>query len=277
MSDLSPEAARLLADARAQAPHLDRRAHKRVKQAVLLSVAAPSAAAAASKPLASFVASTAGKVVVGVAAAVVGASATLGVMPLLSSPRGESVAPSGRVRVSEPSEHTVTNTLQLSEPEPTPPSRNLPSPREEKVAPSAGSGQATGRVKASAPSEHTVTETPELSAPKETRERTITDPPEAGPREPRAEEAALREELTLLHAAMAQHDAQQWSAALSTLSTYDARFPAGTLATEARALRVLVLCELARDDEAKVLAGELRQAAPDSPAVRRLTKSCAGP
>ncbi|MBE2253599.1 MAG: hypothetical protein IAE78_28985 [Myxococcus sp.] len=88
MKDLSHDAEALLKAARAQRSPLDRRRREAVKQAVLVTVGATATGAAAAaelagaaKPLASAWFSTAaGKVVVGLGAALVGSTATVGVV-----------------------------------------------------------------------------------------------------------------------------------------------------------------------------------------------------
>jgi hypothetical protein len=90
-------------------------------------------------------------------------------------------------------------------------------------------------------------------------------------------EDEIRRELTLLRRALAEHDAHRELEALELLDLYDATFAAGQLSVEASSLRVLTLCSLARNDEAARVARQLRTSAPESPAVRRLTSSCAPP
>jgi hypothetical protein len=94
---------------------------------------------------------------------------------------------------------------------------------------------------------------------------------------PAGRATGVREELELLGKAMAWHEADDEARALAVLDEYDSAFPAGELVGEAGALRVFALCALGRSDEARRVAQRVRASTPDSPAVRRMSGSCAGP
>jgi hypothetical protein len=87
--------------------------------------------------------------------------------------------------------------------------------------------------------------------------------------------APLRDELTVLRLAKAQHDAGTFAAALASLDEYDTRFPAGVMAVESQVLRVLTLCELGRQPDARAVLVALHRKSSRSPAVTRLKTSCA--
>jgi hypothetical protein len=87
--------------------------------------------------------------------------------------------------------------------------------------------------------------------------------------------APLRDELSVLRLAKAQHDAGDFAAALASLDAYDTRFPDGVMAVESQVLRVLTLCELGRKPDARAVLTALQRKTPKSPAVTRLKTSCA--
>lgn len=74
---------------------------------------------------------------------------------------------------------------------------------------------------------------------------------------------------------MTHHDAGNDAAAITSLEEYQTRFPAGVMLVEARVLRVLVLCRLERKAEATTVLRELQRSTPTSPALQRLSSSCA--
>jgi hypothetical protein len=63
--------------------------------------------------------------------------------------------------------------------------------------------------------------------------------------------------------------------ALELLDEHQLLFPAGQLMPEARAARVLALCDLGRADQARAAADDLRRAHPRSPLLPRIERSCA--
>jgi TolA-binding protein len=97
----------------------------------------------------------------------------------------------------------------------------------------------------------------------------------ASGRPPPEPAAPLRDELTVLRQAKAQHDAGDFAAALTSLDAYDTRFPGGVMAVESQVLRVLTLCELGRQPDARAVLVALQRKTPKSPAVTRLKTSCA--
>ena len=106
-------------------------------------------------------------------------------------------------------------------------------------------------------------------------------PPEPPPVAPPAAEPApvegpgLAAELSLIRAAddaLAMHYPGR---ALALVDNHAARFPDGQLAQERDSLRVLTLCELGRDDDARTAARAFFAHWPGSPHGARLRASCA--
>jgi hypothetical protein len=157
--------------------------------------------------------------------------------PASTRPRERTTTSLGRARISSP----IAPTNSVPEELPRPPSPALPPPAP--VGPSAASA---AQVPTSAPSE--------LAPP------TAPSPTPPSAREPAAalsasdlavETSMLGEALTLLRR---QHDA---SGALGVLDAYEARFPRGTLHREASVARVDALLLLGRDADALGVLREL--------------------
>lgn len=74
---------------------------------------------------------------------------------------------------------------------------------------------------------------------------------------------------------MTHHDSGNAAAALTNLDDYQARFPNGVMQVEAQVLRVLVLCDLGRKADATTVLRFLQRTTPTSPALERLSSSCA--
>ena len=94
-------------------------------------------------------------------------------------------------------------------------------------------------------------------------------------RTPAAGADALAGELELLHAAQAAWRAGDPGRALSLLSEHRRRHPRSALALERDALRVLSLCELGEQAEARRLGRAWLAAAPRSPLRASIEQSCA--
>jgi hypothetical protein len=271
MSDLSPKAAALLAKARRAPVDMAPSAKARMRYAVLAGASLPSAAAGA------LFSGAAAKVVLGVAAVAVGASSTLVAARAMNH---ASHAPMHQVAVVSP------RPSPLAPPAP-PPVAPAPVEVVEELAPPAA--EEVARVAPPPPVVHEarpraprVVEAPPPLPPapvaEPVAEETPAVPPRATVHEAMADDgSSLREELDLLHQALAHAKAKEWAPALETLDQYRGRFPHGTLADEGDALRVLALCGVGRDGDALGLYGELRARAPATIALKRLEHSCVDP
>jgi hypothetical protein len=114
-----------------------------------------------------------------------------------------------------------------------------------------------------------------------------TTPPALGVSEARSEQKpavpaptsaaapSLAEEVRLLESAQRELAAGRASSALGLLDEHARRFHAGSLAEERAAARVLALCQLGRNAEAKQAASAFVVAFPRSPLLPRLSSSCA--
>lgn len=87
---------------------------------------------------------------------------------------------------------------------------------------------------------------------------------------------SLSQEIALLRSARAALDRRDAARALALLDQHRALYPLGTLQQEQLVTRVLALCVLGRDSEARAAARELKRAAPRSPHLARIRASCAG-
>jgi len=302
MSDMSRRATQVLDEARASQPKLDRRRRERVRNAVVVSVAATAATAAsgaqAAGPLAGWLTTTTGKLIVGVAAALVGSGATVGVMMA----RRAAVAPIpvatpalGRANGLSPVPGAVEAAV-TPRPAPEPIAAVAPeAPPEALAQPEVAMALPTvSPVVVRAPKKPAelvgALAAPVVSAVSASRDEPAQTPPvpAATPvaplgaaststnRVPAAEAAKpLRDELTVLRLAMTHHESGNELAALATLDEYDGRFPKGVMVVEAQVLRVLALCQLGRTPEASAVLRALELATPASPAVQRLKTSCA--
>jgi hypothetical protein len=221
------------------------------------------------------------KIVVGVAAAAIGATAVRGAFAL----RAPSVI--SRAAVTAP----VAAMGRAVLPE-------LPEPPQPAPAQVAEATEPTARVRhrsehVHAPAEHIASSREDAPVPARSDvplatppvppqiprplPRAAAQPATAAPADPKAPVPGptVTEELAILDRALARTEASRWSDALDELGVYDARFPAGALRVEAGGLKVLALCGLGRTDDAVALARMLRATSPSSPAVRRLQHSCA--
>ena len=88
-------------------------------------------------------------------------------------------------------------------------------------------------------------------------------------------EAALRDELELLHAAQAAWRAGDAPRALTLTAEHERRHPHSALGLERDALRVLALCDAGKPQEAKRLARSWLARAPSSPLRASIEASCA--
>jgi hypothetical protein len=98
---------------------------------------------------------------------------------------------------------------------------------------------------------------------------------ESVPAQPSGQEDSLARETSLLRSARTALDAGDADRALALLARHAQLFPAGVLAEERLATRVLALCALGRVSEARETAGELESLAPASPHLTRVRSSCA--
>jgi len=298
MTDLSRRARQVLDDARASQPKLDSRRRERVRSAVVMSVAATAAAAASgaqAAPLASWLTTTAGKLIVGVSAAIVGSGATVGVILV----RRAAIAPVAVMpartiqRVQADAPRLVQAVDEPAPPEPRPAVPATPAPIVPPIVTPSPVASAlptvTPDVRPQKSSARALVDRLTSPAPVATRpdEVEATPPVPAAPsavpliagasnraQAPEAEKP-LRDELTLLRLAMTHHDSGNDVGALSSLDEYQARFPKGVMLVEAQVLRVLALCQLGRTSEAQKVLRALELATPASPAVQRLKTSCA--
>jgi hypothetical protein len=87
----------------------------------------------------------------------------------------------------------------------------------------------------------------------------------------------LAHELALLRTARAALDRGAAADALAALDLHTVRYPTGILRQERLLTRVLALCALGRQPEARASAQQLATIAPSSPHLARLRTSCAPP
>jgi hypothetical protein len=93
---------------------------------------------------------------------------------------------------------------------------------------------------------------------------------------PPAADPSLAQEAALLEAAQRAFRDGHPQAALPLLDEHDQRFPSGALRPESLAARVMVLCRLDRQREAKQAAAAFFKEAPASPLAPQVRASCAG-
>ncbi len=86
----------------------------------------------------------------------------------------------------------------------------------------------------------------------------------------------LGREVALLHDAQAAWRGGRSSEALRLLDEHRSTFPRSALAYERDALRVLTLCSLGRDEQARRVGARLLERAGSSPWRRAVEQSCAG-
>ena len=86
---------------------------------------------------------------------------------------------------------------------------------------------------------------------------------------------AISQEMRLLEVAQRELSAQRASAALVSLQEHARRFPSGALSQEREAVRILALCQLGRQSEARRAAKVFLRSAGASPLVPRIRESCA--
>ncbi|UJR85446.1 hypothetical protein [Sandaracinus amylolyticus] len=111
-------------------------------------------------------------------------------------------------------------------------------------------------------------------------EEQVVDAPEA-PRRARRRAAAtsssedLAEELELLHSAQRAWRAGDGARTLALVSEHEDRFARSQMAPERTALRILALCDVGREAEARRLATRFLRTARQSPLRRSVEESCA--
>jgi hypothetical protein len=98
----------------------------------------------------------------------------------------------------------------------------------------------------------------------------------AVPRRPSKSNSALRlqDEAALLAEVQGALRSGQAATALSKLESYDHRFPAGMLRSEADAARVFALCAAGRSEKARTFAGRFVQRYPNAPVTARVQAAC---
>jgi hypothetical protein len=89
--------------------------------------------------------------------------------------------------------------------------------------------------------------------------------------------SSVAEEADLLRRADRTLKANDPQGALALLDRHAAQFPHGVLVEERDAERVVVLCALARVDDARALAAAFLRDRPRSPLAERVRASCATP
>ncbi len=87
---------------------------------------------------------------------------------------------------------------------------------------------------------------------------------------------SLSQEIALLRGARAALERRDAAEALVLLDRHKTLYPLGTLKQEQLVTRVLALCVLGRDLEARAVAREFMRVAPASPHLARIRASCAG-
>lgn len=98
----------------------------------------------------------------------------------------------------------------------------------------------------------------------------------AAPSRPAKSSAAprLKEEAALLAEVQGALRGGQAQAALAKLESYDKRFPAGMLRSEADAARVFALCAAGRVERARAAAARFVQRYPSAPVTARVQAAC---
>ena len=84
----------------------------------------------------------------------------------------------------------------------------------------------------------------------------------------------LQDEAALLAEVQGALRKGQAAVALSKLESYDKRFPAGMLRSEADAARVFALCSAGRVDKARAAAARFVQRYPNAPVTARVQAAC---
>jgi len=130
---------------------------------------------------------------------------------------------------------------------------------------------------ASAPMRATVTYPQRGAAPSLTAGAPDQAPSSAPVAPPVLRAASVADEADLLRRADLALKANDPEGALSLLDRHAAQFPHGVLIEERDAERVVVLCALARVDDARALAATFLRERPRSPLAVRVRASCAAP
>jgi hypothetical protein len=103
----------------------------------------------------------------------------------------------------------------------------------------------------------------------------VEAPPVTPSRPSRANSALrLQDEAALLAEVQGSLRSGQAAAALSKLESYDKRFPAGMLRSEADAARVFALCAAGRVEKARTAAARFVQRYPNAPVTARVQSAC---
>ncbi|AKF11139.1 hypothetical protein DB32_008288 [Sandaracinus amylolyticus] len=133
------------------------------------------------------------------------------------------------------------------------------------------------------PPEHAVIEEVPVEAPPQeiaAAEAPVVDEPEAPRRARRRASASsssedLAEELELLHSAQRAWRSGDGARTLALVSEHEDRFARSQMAPERTALRILALCDVGREAEARRLATRFLRTARQSPLRRSVEESCA--
>jgi hypothetical protein len=123
-------------------------------------------------------------------------------------------------------------------------------------------------VAAPAPRPTSAAPEPEVAAPVEAQAPASKAPAKA------PASLRLQDEAALLAEVQGALRSGQGSVALSKLESYDRRFPAGMLRSEADAARVFALCSAGRVEKARAAAARFVQRYPNAPATPRVQAAC---
>lgn len=238
MSDLSPQARRLLDGARRATQVAPPGARSRMRRSVLAATSLGAAAAAAS---------TTKLAIVALVSAAVGAGATLAITKVAAAATSTRSVPAQQL--------APPNEAPMTAPPRVPPAEPVAQPRPPEAV----------RLPVAAPRRHESPPAP--SAPPE------PSAPSEVPTTPSIDRS-LEAELVAVNELLEFVDASRWPEAERALERYESQFPDGTLQTEARALEVLLRCGKNELDEARRLQAWLEKERPLNPAVRRLKTSC---
>lgn len=255
MNGLSSEARALVNQVRAHVSAPSRGQRLRVRHAVLASVGMSTIAAGAVSASGSVLK----LVITGVLWAVVGAGATAGVMRLKQSPSQRPVSVS----------KVAQRTPEL--------------PREAAIASAASTAIGSAAPEGSVEGPHHTNRRFKMPSARKnvSNEQVAPHPrlttPDVIPIDPLPTQRiagvnsdSLGAEVYAMQAVMNAVEAQRWSDAEASLDAYRRDFPHGALGVEAEVLRVTVLCELNRVDEARFSAAALERRAGSSPALQQL-------
>jgi hypothetical protein len=258
-----------------------------VKQAVVLSVTTSAAAGAAATVTSSLsvLTSSAGKLLIGLGAALVGAGGTFGVVTVHRSLKAPATAtarpkagPDTRIAVpmvkrDDPALGLPSERIEEPLGEVIPPrvSQKTLAPDVRVVSPPLASRIDERSTPLEKPTEHAPTPDIPRSEAERSPERRAIGPSRTADR---AQTSFLAGELAMLRLSLSHKESGRAEDALSTLNEYLVQFPEGALTLEALALRVMVLCELGRVEEAKKAFEGLASTTGSSPVLERVRTSC---